>query len=166
MCGARPNGILNFPAGAEPIGRYVEKGEELALVIEQTELNVRAVVEQADIALIRDHFNHVQIRLPGRLDEVWTARLLREVPAANYLLPSKVLGERGGGRIPIESGDERGLKTTRKVFQVELALPEQAVEAPIGQRVFVRFDHDPEPLVRQVGRRVRQLFLRSFGSSV
>ena len=64
----------------------------------------------------------------------------------------------------MEPDDRRGLKVTRKVFQVEIELPAGAPDAGIGQRVHVRFSHGEEPLARQWGRRLEQLFMRGLGA--
>jgi len=158
------DGTLVLGPGAEPVGRFVRQGEELGVVLDRAGLSVRAVVEQSDIALVRERLETVEVRLANHTDRTLAARLVREVPAADFLLPSPVLGSQGGGRIPVEPGDKRGLQVTRKVFQVELALPEEAPAANVGQRVHVRFGHGAEPLAWQWGRRLEQMFLRGFGA--
>jgi len=55
------------------------------------------------------------------------------------------------------------LKTVERVFIVDLALPATVSTVTFGERVHVRFDHGNEPVVRQVLRRLRQLFLSRFG---
>ncbi len=156
------DGHLVWPGGEDPVGRYVRQGDELAVVLDREGLSVRAVVEQPDIALVRERLESVQVRFADRVDRTLAARLVREVPAAHYMLPSRVLGTDGGGRIPVEPSDARGLKVTRKVFQVELELP-GAPLADVGQRVHVRFGHGAEPLAWQWGRRLEQVFLRGLG---
>ena len=99
----------------------------------------------------------------SRVDETLPAVIEREVPAANYLLPSKALGIAGGGRIPVDPRDERGIKAIDKVFQLDIAL---AVNQPLdyfGERVLVRFDHGTATLAHQWFRLGRQLFMRHFG---
>jgi len=157
-------GFLVIPGGGDPLGRYVRQGDELATVVDRGSLEVRAVVAQQDIALVRERLASVQVRFAHRPGQILPARLVREVPSANFLLPSAVLGTRGGGAIPVDPGDRRGLKVARKLFQVELALPGTAPAADVGQRVHVRFGHGEEPLAWQWGRRLEQMFLRGFGA--
>ena len=159
------DGTLVVPGGAVLEGRYVHQGEELAVVVQGGAATVRAVVEQPDIALVRERPGPVQVQLADHVGQVLPARLAREVPAARYLLPSKVLGSEGGGQIPVEPGDSRGLKVTRKVFQVELQLAD-SVRAGAGQRVHVLFRHGTEPLLWQWTRRLQQVFLRRFAVGV
>jgi putative peptide zinc metalloprotease protein len=157
------DGFLVMSDTGDPVGRFVRKGGEMATVVDHDSLNVRAVVEQSDITLVRERLANIQVRFADRRGETLQARLVREVPAAHYKLPSKVLGSDGGGSIPVEPGDRRGLKVSRKVFQVELALPDTTLATIVGQRVHVRFDHGEEPLALQWGRRLEQIFLRGFG---
>ena len=98
-------------------------------MLNRESLSVRAVVGQADIQLIREHLHGIEVRFADELDSSYQADLVAEVPAANYLLPSRVLGAHGGGAIEIEAGDKRGLKTTEKVFQIELAISNLQVGA-------------------------------------
>ena len=58
--------------------------------------------------------------------------------------------------------DPNGLKTLQRLFQFDLELPAEVGPLQIGTRVFVRFQHRPEPLARQWARRLRQLFLARF----
>jgi putative peptide zinc metalloprotease protein len=88
--------------------------------------------------------------------------MLREVPSGLEELPTAALGSRGGGHVPVDPNDTKGLKTLERVFYVDLSLPADAIPSAFGGRVFVRFDHAGEPLLSQWHRRVRQLFLSKF----
>jgi putative peptide zinc metalloprotease protein len=88
--------------------------------------------------------------------------LARQVPAGQYELPSAVLSQQGGGMFIADPQDSEGIKTLSRIFQFDAALPESLQGAPFGSRVFVRFEHQPEPLGFQLYRRVRQLFLAQF----
>lgn len=158
------DGILVYPDGIDPVGRFVRQGEVLAVVVSRAGLSVRAVVEQPDIALVRERLRSVQVRFADRPERTLDARLMREVPAADFRLPSRVLGNVGGGRIPVKPGDDSGLEVSRRIFQVELALPEGMPLVDVGQRVHVRFGHGEEPLAWQWSRRLEQVFLRRFGA--
>jgi putative peptide zinc metalloprotease protein len=144
-------------------GRFVRQGDLLGYVAQLSETSVRVAVSQADIGLVRKQTENVQIRFHSEPGRSVKARLSREVPAANFKLPSKVLGSAGGGRIPVDPNDEAGLRVKQQIFQLELALLEDIPDAYYGERVQVRFDHGSAPLARQWYRRGRQLFLRSFG---
>ena len=59
--------------------------------------------------------------------------------------------------------DPAGLRTLERVFQFDLTLPPETEIQAAGERVYVRFDHPPEPIVRRGYRALRRLFLRQLG---
>jgi putative peptide zinc metalloprotease protein len=156
-------GTFIVPLSQDLAGMYVEQGQLLGYVARLQDTNVRVVISQADISLVRDKTRDVQIKFSSQPAGSVSARIQREIPAANSQLPSKVLGSAGGGLIPVDPGDKNGLRAQQQVFQLELAFIEQIPKAYFGERVQVRFDHGSEPLAQQWYRRGRQLFLRSFG---
>ena len=162
---ARSPGVGTFivPQAQDLPGRFVQQGELLGYVARIGDGNVRVVISQADIYLVRNHTRSVQVMFSSQLDRAVAANIEREVPAANNQLPSKVLGSEGGGKILVDPDKENGLQAQQQVFQLELALLDEIPPAHFGERVQVRFDHGNEPLAQQWYRRGRQLFLRSFG---
>ncbi len=115
-----------------------------------------------DVDLVRRQTQAVELRLAERLTEVMSVTMQREVPAATHRLPSKMLGNMGGGRIPVDPRDEEGVRTLQTVFQFDVTLPTHMRAAQVGGRAYVRFDHGAEPLARQWYRALRQLFLSHF----
>ena len=135
----------------------------LGYVARLEDTNVRVVISQADISLVREKTRDVQIMFTSQSGRAVAARIQREIPAANFDLPSSVLGSAGGGKIQVDPTDEHGRRAQQQVFQLELAFSEEIPRAYFGERVQVRFDHGSAPLAQQWYRRGRQLFLRSFG---
>jgi putative peptide zinc metalloprotease protein len=156
-------GTFIVPTDQDLPGSYVEQGQLLGYVARQQDTSVRVVVSQADISLVRHRTQDVQIKFSSRLADSVTARVEREIPAANFNLPSKVLGSAGGGQILVDPDDERGRRAQQKVFQLDLAFVDQIPRVYFGERVQVRFNHGKVPLAQQWYRSIRQLFLRSFG---
>jgi len=111
---------------------------------------------------VRGRNRNIEVRLAERVGEPMQAELVRQVPAATEQLPSTALGTQGGGSVPVDPGDQRGVKALEKLFQLELALPQAAQNAKFGGRVYVRFDHGWEPVAYRWVRAVRQLFLSEF----
>ena len=95
---------------------------------------------------------------PG-VGEVLGARLVRLAPAATNRLPSVALGSAGGGELPVDPRDTRGASTMQKVFEVDVEIDGPETPDVIGGRVYLRFDHGPEPLAVRWVRSMRQLFL-------
>jgi putative peptide zinc metalloprotease protein len=144
-------------------GRYVRRGELLAYVVDRSATTVRVAVPQADGDLVREQTRRVEIRAADRLDKVIQARIQREVPAATDELPSMTLSLQGGGKIGLDprkpAGDSKALE---KLFVLDLALPPGELPDYLGGRIYVRFEHAPEPLGEQWYREIRGVFLKKF----
>jgi putative peptide zinc metalloprotease protein len=159
---AATDGVFVAPRSVDLPGRLAQQGTLLAHVINLDSLTVRAVVPQEDIGLLGERLEGVEVRLSERLSEVIPARLKRVVPAASAELPSRALGQEGGGQLPVDLRDQSGASAVAKFFVVELEVPVATKVVNAGGRVHVRFDHGLEPLASQWYRRVRQLFLSRF----
>lgn len=156
------SGRLIVPGAADLPGRFVTKGQLVAYVVEPQELTARVALAQADIAMVRQQTRSVEVMLAGWGAEPVPARIRREVPGASLQLPTPALGSAGGGPIPVDPRDNRGVTTLGQVFQLELALPPEVRSEYLGARVFVRFDHGFEPAGMQMYRAIRRLLLRQF----
>jgi putative peptide zinc metalloprotease protein len=143
-------------------GRFVKQGDLLGYIIDGHRPTIRAVVNQADIGLVRERTTGVAVRLAEQSATVWPAEIERIVPAAGINLPSAALGTSGGGKIPVDPTDPKGLRSLRSIFQIDIRLPEQIVDPHIGGRVYVRFEHGGMPLIMQWYRGLRQLLIRKF----
>jgi len=144
-------------------GRFLKQGELVGYVVRPFIGSARVAVPQSEIALVRGATRGVEVRLAGRADERLPSRILRHVPAASEQLPSRALGTAGGGAIPVDASVPEGLLTTEPVFQVDVALPEDAAVREIGARVHVRFDHGREPVATRIYLALRRLFLSRLG---
>lgn len=158
-----PNrGRFVLPEADNLPGRFVKQGDLLGYIMGAAEPIVVVVVGQADIALVQGRSRAIELRLAGRLDTPLAATIGREVPAASDSLPSPVLGTVGGGNIPVDPDDPKGLQTMVQTFQIEMLMPGHPSPVRIGERAYARIDHGYEPLALQWYRRLRQLFLRRF----
>ena len=103
----------------------------------------------------------IEVRLSSRPGETHAARLIRELPQATDRLPSKLLGSGAGGDVAVDARDENGVQTISNIFQVEIALPVKAVSGNrLGQRIYVRFIHEPESLGNQMLSWLSQMLLQ------
>jgi putative peptide zinc metalloprotease protein len=155
-------GTFLVPGARHLSGRFARQGEVLGYVTDLSNPTVRAVVRQADIALVREQTRAVKLRLADRPGETISATIQHQVPSATARLPSKALGSRGGGLITVDPKDPEGSTAAEDVFLVDLALPRNVGVACVGTRVHIRFEHNDEPLARRLYRRIRQLLLRRF----
>ena len=143
-------------------GRYVQRGEVLAYVTDNAATTVRVVVPQSEGGLVAQRTRQVEIRPADRIGRPIAARIKREVPAATDELPSMTLSLQGGGKIGLDPSKSGEGKAVEKLFVLDLELPEGEQANYFGGRIYVRFEHDPEPLARQWYREVRRAFLKKF----
>ena len=158
---AQSSGVFTVPRDVDQPGRFFRKGELIAYVIEPAQPHARVIVAQSDVDLVRLATNEVEIRGSNRIEQVLQASIVRQIPGGAEELPSKALSPEGGGTVPVDPRDPKGVKAIERVFQLELEL-EAPASALYGGRVYVRFDHVPEPLGRQWYRSLRRLFLTRF----
>lgn len=143
-------------------GKFTQRGEVLAYVMNSSASGVRVVVAQAAENLVSQRTRKVEIRPAGNIGHPIRAQIRREVPAATDELPSMTLSLQGGGKIgldPSKSGDGKALE---KLFVLDLDLTSGAPAGYIGGRIYVRFEHQPEPLADQWYRDIRRVFLKQF----
>ena len=157
------DGVFIIPESKDLHGHYLKQGDPIAYVIDFNDVSVRAVVPQNSIGMVRKHTRDVELRLDGIMNKRISSSIEREIPAATYRLPSKALGQDGGGKIQTDPFDEEGVRTKDQYFQFELAFPHSSIRQHIGKRVYVRFTHGYEPLAWQWYRSFEELFLDELG---
>jgi len=153
-------GRLVLPRSEDLPGSFVRKGATFGYILTSAPTAVRAVVPNESAPLIRASGRNVAVLLPG-LGSPTPARLQRDAPAAAHELPSPALGERGGGRHVTDPADKEGRRTLEPVFLFDVVLQGEVLQS-LGQRAWVRFDLEAEPLATQWYRRLRQLLLKHF----
>lgn len=152
-----------FPL-SDLVGRYVQKGTLLGHVLPDAARTLRIVVTQEQIDLVRGHLRSVEVRAPGSAIPSHEAELLREVPAAQYALPSPALAFAAGGPIATDPRDPDGTRALNRVFQFDVALPEVFADEGFGRRLAVRFRYENLPVGWQILRWARRRLLTQFGA--
>jgi putative peptide zinc metalloprotease protein len=143
-------------------GKFTQRGDVLGYVTNSAATGVRVVVAQAEENLVSKLTRKVEIRPAGGIGNPIQAQIKREVPAATDELPSMTLSLQGGGKIGVDPGKSGEAKALEKLFVLDLDLAAGAPPSYIGGRVYVRFEHQPEPLAGQWYRDVRRIFLKRF----
>ena len=156
------NGVLLMPKADDLPGSFVHKGMPMGYVVDFSRTVVRVVVNQADVDYIRYRTRKVEGRLASSVDTVYPARIEREVPGASKELPSLSLSLAGGGSVVLDPKETEKPQSFEKLFYFDIAL-DRAKARGIGERVYVRFEHDPEPPAFRLHRSIRRLLLRKFG---
>jgi putative peptide zinc metalloprotease protein len=143
-------------------GRFLLQGEVIGYVARLDRPVIRVVVPEASADRVRQRVSEVEVRFVNRMDDVYPAEMLREVPAISDTLPSLALSTVGGGDILLDPSDATRPRALTRLMQIELApLIPEPVES-LGARAYVRFNHGNEPLAFRMYRAMRQLFLRNF----
>lgn len=141
--------------------RFVRKGQDIGYVIPPATVTARVLVAQEDVDYVRGRTERVEVKLAGRLYETYGARILREVPKATDHVPNLAMSTAGGGRAALDPREQARAKTLETWFEFELELP-GASASVIGEHVYARFVHPPEPIAWRMYRAARRLFLTRF----
>jgi putative peptide zinc metalloprotease protein len=141
-------------------GRYLHKGDIVGYVIGEDDPIVRVVVPQNDIDPVRRNVLKIDIRAADDLGHALPATILREVPSATADIPHMALSTVGGGPVLMDPSKTEHPKPLETLFQFDLRVAGGIDRSRLGGRVYVRFQHAPEPIAFRIGRAVRQLFLR------
>ena len=86
-----------------------------------------------DIDLVRNQVRAIEVKLPGRFEQSYSASIVREVPTANEQLPSKALSVAGGGQATADPRDDDR-------FEIASALVSSLIS---------NFDRAPDVRIRQ-----------------
>lgn len=159
---ARVDGVFVVPGMVDMPGRYYRKGDLLGYVMGKARPLARVVVRQDAIDQVRLATDSVEVRLAEEPARVLQGHIVRQVPAGDEVLPSPALATQMGGDIATDPRDPKDPRALQRVFQFDVALAGAGQLSDFGQRVFVRFDHQMEPLGLQWYRSVRLLFLTTF----
>ena len=158
---AQMSGRLVIPRQDDLLGAMARRGETLGYVLVSEQIRVRAALSEHDAALVRESTRSISVRLDDAPENAIQAQLIRDVPAATHDLPSRALGDRGGGPYATDPADENGLRTIEPVVLSDLKLPEARLQR-VGGRAWVRYSHRATPIANQSYRLLRQLFLQHF----
>lgn len=154
-------GRFVVPEARKLEGRFVRKGDLIGYIIAPIDPDVRAVVPQADVDLVRQRARAVAVRFTDRVEASVPAQILRETPAALDKAPAPGLTADGGGPMLLDPSSPNHDRPLDRFYQIELAVSHSNEFERIGGRVFVRFDFGAEAIAWRLLRNARQLLLRA-----
>jgi len=152
------DGVFYFAITGELEGRFIPRGTQVGHIVKPGEYTIRAAVGQADVKLVRSDVKSVTVRVAERFDKVLPATLVREVPSAQKELPSAALSVEGGGDFALDPSATDKPESFDPVFLFDVQLGNDHYR--IGERVYVRFEHSPEPVGYRIYRSLRRTLLR------
>lgn len=155
------DGTFVMKRSDELIGRYIQQGTLLGYVVQADGLFVRVVVPQAGIKDVRENLNSIEIRSAGNINQICRAEIVGEIPAASRNLPSMALSLDGGGLYALDPRSQEKPMVLEHLFQFDLQVSNCSLSR-VHERVYVRFQHRPEPLARRWYKSLRRLLLSRF----
>jgi putative peptide zinc metalloprotease protein len=154
-------GFFILPDAEDIVGRFIRQGTPFGYVADYGRMVVQVLVSQAEVDRIRNDTVRTTCRLASDTGRELPALINRQVPAASQELPSMVLSLAGGGKIALDPKEKDRPMAFSSMFRFELSLPDVSLTR-IDERVLVRFEHSPEPLVYRWYRALRRLLLSRF----
>ena len=155
-------GIWVGPRVKEVVGRELQRGSPLGLVVDQTFFEFVAVVAQADAdAAFARQPRGGEVRLRGQAGSVVTVSDWQIVPGGKQTLPSPALGWAVGGEVPVVPNEPE--KAKEPFFEIHAGLqPRPEVVLLHGSSGAIRFDLKPAPLLWRWMRRLNQLLQKRY----
>lgn len=155
------DGIFILPDAQDLPNRFVRRGMPLGYVVDFSRVIVRVVVSQSDVARVRSNTRKVEARLAECIWDSVPSLVVRDVPEASKDLPSLALSLEGGGNIALDPREFQTPKAFENLFHFEVTLT-GVTPNKVGERVYIRFEHDPEPLASRWYRSIRRMLLGKF----
>jgi putative peptide zinc metalloprotease protein len=143
------------------LGRWMGQGETVAQVLPPGAPRVRVLVRNEDVARVRERPGDIAVQLAHAAATPLPAVVERAVPRASRELPSPALGTVAGGPLLTDPSDASGRTAAQPRFAFDLQLAE-GVDARVGARALVTFEHGQTVAAALLARLVRELFLRHF----
>ena len=139
-------------------GRFLQQGEQVAVVMTLDRLLVKAALEQRDVEMVKGgKAPDTEVRLAGNVSRALRGLDATVLPGAKSQLPSPIVGQTGGGDIAVDPQDQQGTKPTTPQFELRVRLANPNGEFYPGQRAYVRMTVGRTPLLYQWTRRFLQL---------
>jgi putative peptide zinc metalloprotease protein len=162
---AEIDGYVVAPQLHQLQGRYLQKGDEVAIVAQLDKLMVYAAIDQRDAALLFGNRRATEVRLVSRPNMPLYASHATANPAAVDRLRDPALGMIGGGSIAVDPSDPSGLRPAIKPFELRAELENPTGEYIPGQRAHVRVVLDNRSIGYQALRRFLQVLQAKSGES-
>lgn len=157
---AQQSGTFVLPNATKLRGRHLSRGDLLGNIVNFGELPITVMVAEDHINNVRQRTRSVEVRLVSQQQEVYAGEIQRIVPASTKQLANKILSVDAGGLIVTDpSSPAEAPEAFKRYFRLVVDVP-QAPRERLNERVYVLFNHDPEPLLWRWARDVRRVFLR------
>ena len=156
---ARENGTWVSPHSTEMVGTWIARGAEVGVIVNHRSYRFSAVVSQDEASrLFAGEIRSAEVRFFGQGDTALEVTDYKCIPCERAKLPSAALGWRAGGVVPVSVKDDSGIEAAEPFFLIYAQLKQTPSVAFLhGRSGQIRFSLQPEPLLQQWIRKVRQL---------
>jgi putative peptide zinc metalloprotease protein len=150
------------PRVQEAIGRQLERGVPLGLVVNPGTFEFVATVAQTDAdAAFARHPRRAEIRLRGQVGATLQIAQWTVIPGGKQVLPSPALGWAAGGEVPVTANEPE--KAREPFFEIHSQIvPAPGVPLLHGRSGTIRFTLESQPLLQTWLRRLWQLLQKRY----
>ncbi len=156
---AEIGGIWVAPGVEDLVGMWLRRGTAIGQLVDDSSFRFASVVSQDDVSQVfSGNVLGSEVRLAGEADVKIVATSAQVIPMEQKQLPSRALGFGGGGEVAVDTREASGAVAAQPFYEVRVAIPSDCGAALLhGRSGRVRFRLNPEPLLLQWHRRLRQL---------
>jgi hypothetical protein len=153
------DGQLIAPFLHEMPTRFLQKGQEGAMVADLSRLEVITLVEQRESQqVLRDPNATTQLRPAGRIGTVLKGERIEDRGPAKATVSHAALTMVGGdNEVALDPSDPSGKRLAVPQFEIRVKLAAEDADFVPGQKAYVRFKLGSQPLMQQWARRFWQL---------
>ncbi len=164
------DGTLVAPKLTEMSGAFLPRGQEIATVAALDSLVIKASLQQEDAQLVHDKqqmlfaaspgdgsSDPILVRFAGDIATIVPGTAEAIINSAQETVPHPSLTHVGGGDIAVDPSDPKGEHPLIREFEVHVRVANPDGKYYPGQRAFVRFRLEKQPLLWQWTRRFLQL---------
>jgi putative peptide zinc metalloprotease protein len=160
------DGIWVAPGIEDYVGRQLNRGSELGLLVNPAAFDFVVGVRQEDVeALFSRNISGASVRLNGDAGTSMAVpvKTLRVIPGEQKMLPSAALGWKAGGDIPVAADDNTGNRAAEPFFEV-IGKLDSSSSVPVfdGRSGKIRFALPAEPLLPRWIRSMWQLLQKRY----
>ncbi len=161
---ARDAGTWVSPQISEMVGSWIARGSEVGAIVNRGACRFSAVVSQEEASrLFGGEIRKAEVRFFGQEDMPLDVGNFKVIPFEHANLPSAALGWKAGGAVPVSEKDDSGTHAAEPFFLIYAELKKTpSVSFFHGRSGQIRFSLQPEPLLRQWSRKIRQLFQKRY----
>lgn len=151
------------PGLEENVGLWIGRGTSVGHVVQDSFRFTAVVPQQQAASLFSDRIRGMEVKINGQAGHTLPVIGDVVIPAKQDILPSAALGWYFGGEIATDSTDRSGRRAVEPFFEARAEMqPDPEVTLVHGCSGRIRFTLEPQPLLQQWFRKLRQLIQKRY----